>query len=265
MEKDSEFSHARVNVLGVGISAINMKGANTIIDNWIRRGISRYVCVTGVHGIMESQKNTDLVKIHNDSGLTVPDGMPTVWAGKIYGYSEIDRVYGPDLMLAVCKSSVEKRYTHFLYGGTLGVVQDLKENLERMFPGIQIVGLYTPPFRTLNSEEEHELIKQVALSKPDLFWVGLSTPKQERFMAEYINKLDVKVMIGVGAAFDYHTGRAKNSQDWVKKIGMQWLHRLLQNPKRLWKRYLLNNPVFLAKFILQLIVDRKLIKKGKRI
>ncbi len=252
----------RVNVLGVGISATNMSNTVTTIRNWIKRGEKHYVCVTGVHGIMECQKDENLKPIHNASGLTVPDGMPMVWAGRIYGHPEISRVYGPDLMLAVCKSSVDKGYTHFLYGGTNGVVQDLKENLEKMFPGIQIVGKYTPPFRPLNSEQKNELINQVSLSKPDLLWVGLSTPKQERFMSEYISKLDTKVMLGVGAAFDYHTGRAKDSPDWTKKIGMQWLHRLLQDPKRLWKRYLYNNPVFAYKFINQLIADKYEIERG---
>jgi len=239
-----------------------MSNTVTTIQNWINRDEKHYVCVTGVHGVMESQKKPDLVKIHNNSGLTVPDGMPMVWAGRIYGHPEISRVYGPDLMLAVCKTSVKKGFTHFLYGGNEGVVDELKESLEKRFQGIRIVGKYTPPFRPLNKKEEKELRELVLLSKPDLFWVGLSTPKQERFMSEYISKLDTKVMLGVGAAFDYHTGRAKDSPDWIKKIGVQWLHRLLQDPKRLWKRYLYNNPVFAYKFIKQLIADKYEVERG---
>jgi N-acetylglucosaminyldiphosphoundecaprenol N-acetyl-beta-D-mannosaminyltransferase len=255
----------RVNVLGVEISATNVHNSLATIEGLIVRGERCFICVTGVHGVMESQKDEALKAIHNHSGLTVPDGMPLVWAGRIYGYSDIGRVYGPDLMLEVCRASVKKGFTHFLYGGDEGVAEKLKNNLEQKFPGIQIVGVYTPPFRPLNIEEEEDLKNQVAILKPDFFWAGLSTPKQERFMAEYISKLDTKVMIGVGAAFDYHTGRVIDSPDWMKKIGMQWFHRLCQNPRRLWKRYLINNPIFIGKFLKQLYKDRKLILRRYRL
>jgi N-acetylglucosaminyldiphosphoundecaprenol N-acetyl-beta-D-mannosaminyltransferase len=181
--------------------------------------------------------------------------MPLVWLGKIYGFSNISRVYGPDLMMELCRRSVPNKLTHFLYGGDTGVAEQLRKRLEKQFPGIRVVGTYTPPFRPLNQEEEQDLEKQVRATRPDLFWVGLSTPKQEYFMATYLPRLEAKVMIGVGAAFDIHTGRARDAPRWVKVIGMQWLHRLCQEPRRLWKRYLYNNPIFIYKITKQLLRD----------
>jgi N-acetylglucosaminyldiphosphoundecaprenol N-acetyl-beta-D-mannosaminyltransferase len=239
----------RMNVLGVGISITNIAKAVDEIQGWIERHEPHYICVTGVHGVMESQKNADLKRIHNQSGLTVPDGMPMVWVGHLKRYPNIERVYGPDLMMEICKISLRKGYSHFFYGGEEGVAKKLQENLEEKFPGIHIVGTYTPPFRSLNKQEEAELIEKIAKAKPDLFWVGLSTPKQEHFMANYLPRLNTKVMIGVGAAFDIHTGRIKDAPQWVKKMGLQWAHRLGQEPRRLWKRYLYNNPKFVYLFL----------------
>ena len=165
----------------------------------------------------------------------------------------MDQLTGPNLMLSVCELSAKLGYTNFFYGGNTGVADELKQNLCRRFPGLKVVGTYTPPFRKLNSAEEAELISTVARLKPDIFWVGLSTPKQERFMAEYIHKLDTTLMMGVGAAFDMHTGRIQDSPDWIKRAGLQWAHRLAQEPRRLWKRYLINNPRFIFKIAFQLL------------
>jgi len=224
-----------------------------LVTSAVSQSRKGYVCVTGVHGIMEAQKDPAFRSILNRSMLTTPDGMPTVWVGWMNGHSQMRRVYGPDFMLNVCSVSVQKGYTHFLYGGVDGVADRLKSELTTKFPGLQIVGTYTPPFRPLNRVESADLQHRISKSRPDFFWVGLSTPKQERFMAEYLPKLDAKVMVGVGAAFDIHTGRAKDSPDWVKNAGLQWLHRLLQEPSRLWKRYLINNPVFMYKMTSQLL------------
>jgi N-acetylglucosaminyldiphosphoundecaprenol N-acetyl-beta-D-mannosaminyltransferase len=160
-------------------------------------------------------------------------------------------------MLEACAESVQSGYTHFLYGGNVGVAEQLKLNLEQRFPGLRVVGTYTPPFRPLNPAEQTELQELVARLKPDIFWVGLSTPKQERFMAEYLPQLSTKVMIGVGAAFDVHTGGIKDAPDWVKKAGLQWFHRLCQEPRRLWRRYLFNNPRFVVRIASQLLGLRK--------
>ena len=163
------------------------------------------------------------------------------------------RVFGPEFMLQMCELSVKRSYKHFLYGGAPGVADRLKRNLVDSFPGLQIVGTYTPPFRPLNQEEQETLRAQVHSLQPDIIWVGLSTPKQERFMAEFLPRLDTKLMVGVGAAFDVHTGRIKDAPAWVKQSGLQWLHRLLQEPGRLWKRYLINNPLFLWNIAVQLL------------
>ncbi len=243
----------RANVLGVGVHAINMPGVLAAFQRAIEGRIRGYVCVTGVHGIMEAQKDPAFRSILNSSLLTTPDGMPAVWVGKRQGHSQMRRVFGPDMMLEVCAMSVENGYTHFLYGGTDGVAEQLKASLLRKFPGLRIVGTRTPPFRPLNETERESLKSQIASLKPDIFWVGLSTPKQERFMAEYLPQLETLVMVGVGAAFDVHTGRIQDAPQWMKTAGFQWLHRLAQEPRRLWRRYLYNNPRFVLKMTSQLL------------
>ena len=243
----------RANVLGVGVSAVNPKSAVERLIGAASQKEKGYVCVTGVHGVIESQDDASLKDIQNNSLLTVPDGMPTVWVGRLTGHKTMRRVYGPDLMLDLCEATVQSGHTHFLYGGQEGVADDLKIELERRFPGLQVVGTYCPPFRPLNEEEEAALQAQVAACKPDFLWVGISTPKQERFMSGYINKLDTHVMLGVGAAFDMHLGRINDAPRWMKQTGLQWFHRLCQEPRRLWKRYLINNPRFIARITLQLL------------
>jgi N-acetylglucosaminyldiphosphoundecaprenol N-acetyl-beta-D-mannosaminyltransferase len=239
------------NVLGVGISAVNMAQSVAACDELISRNGKGYVCVTGVHGVMEAQVDPSLRTIQNNSFLTVPDGMPMVWVGRLQGHDHMRRVYGPDFMIDLCQHSVARGFRHFLYGGNDGVAEQLATNLRNRIPGLQVVGTYTPPFRPLNAEEEQELFAKVAECKPDVIWVGLSTPKQERFMAQYIDRLDTKLMVGVGAAFDLHTGRMIDAPDWVKAIGMQWFHRMLQEPRRLAKRYLINNPIFIYRIMMQ--------------
>lgn len=334
----------RVNVLGVGVDAISMERAVQRLVEVSRKGESGYVCVTGAHGVMESQRDETLRQIHNRSLMTVPDGMPTVWMGHEYGFAGMGRVYGPDLMLALCAATSgsvgveecgsrgetvvgsvgvgecgseqhstsdiqhptvhKKSLTHFLYGATEETLKKLKVNLEQRFPGIQIVGSYAPPFRPLTDEEESDLQQQVAACKPDFFWVGLSTPKQEKFMSTHCRgnerhefqksedrgqtrseadaeqrqrsgnsedssdlrplisdlckfPLDAGVFIGVGAAFDIHAGNMKDTPKWIQNAGLQWLHRLCKEPRRLWRRYLWIVPGFIWLSFLQLMGLRK--------
>jgi N-acetylglucosaminyldiphosphoundecaprenol N-acetyl-beta-D-mannosaminyltransferase len=242
---------AYANVLGVCVSAVNMEQAILACDSLIAGNDHGYVSVTGVHGIMEAQSDPSFRATLNQSFLCVPDGMPMVWVGRLQGHRNMRRVYGPDFMLEFLRHSVARNYRHFLYGGKQGVAGELATELCRRFVGLQIVGTYTPPFRPLSADEESELAATLQACKPDVIWVGLSTPKQERFMAQYLNRLDTKLMIGVGAAFDVHTGNMKDAPAWVKAAGLQWLHRLLQEPRRLWRRYLLNNPRFLFRIALQ--------------
>ena len=245
------FRHDHAHVLGVQVSAIDMQKAVELADRLIPSGHTGYVCVTGVHGVMEAQSDPEFRSILNRAFISTPDGMPMSWVGRLQGFKSMNRVYGPDFMLEMCKLSIERGYRHFLYGGNDGVASLLGERLAERFPGLQIAGTYTPPFRPLNSEEEQELIALVGESKPDIMWVGLSTPKQEKFMAQYIDRLKVPLLVGVGAAFDIHTGRIQDAPAWMKQAGLQWLHRLLQEPKRLARRYLINNPKFLFKITLQ--------------
>lgn len=191
-------------------------------------------------------------RILNSSLLTVPDGMPTVWFGRLKGRSTMARVYGPDLVLAVARASELAGWRHFIYGGNPGVAGQLRDALTILFPALRIVETYTPPFRPLNPDEREELRRRVLAAKPDIMWIGLSTPKQEKFMAEYLPALDASVMVGVGAAFDILTGHLKDAPDWVKATGFQWLHRLLQEPRRLFWRYFHSIPRFLFLGALQL-------------
>jgi N-acetylglucosaminyldiphosphoundecaprenol N-acetyl-beta-D-mannosaminyltransferase len=216
-----------------------------------------YICVTGVHGIMEAQHDERLRSILNASFLTTPDGMPTVWVGKLQGFSNMTRVSGPEYMIEMCRLSVERGYKHFLYGGKPGVADDLKNSLAKRFPGLRITGTYTPPFRPLNQNEEVELGRQIREAQADILWCGISTPKQERFMEKYCGRLPVKLMIGVGAAFDIHSGHSKDGPDWIKNAGMNWFLRMLRDPRRLAGRYLKNNPRFLWRISLQFAGIRK--------
>lgn len=243
----------RANILGIGIHGTNMNEAVEIIDGALAAHRKGYVCVTGVHGVMEAQKDASLRNIINESFLTVPDGKPTVWVARCQGHAKVGHVPGPQLMLRICEMSVRKGYTHFLYGGDSGVAEMLARELQRLFPGIAIVGTYTPPFRPLNSGEEQEFIDSVASAKPDIVWVGLSTPKQEKFMSDYLPRLHTTIMLGVGAAFDIHTGRIKDAPEWMKVVGLAWVNRLLQEPRRLWKRYAIIVPGFLCAITAQFL------------
>lgn len=235
----------RANVLGVGIDVLNLDLAVDRIMTALDAREKGYICVTGVHGVMEAQDSVEFRGILNRAFLCTPDGMPTVWMGRDQGFSEMDRVYGPDLMLEVCRRTAETGHRHFFYGGSEGVAQRLGERLASRFPGMEVAGACTPPFRPLNAEEEEELIARVAEARPDVFWVGLSTPKQERFMSQWLGRLDTTLMLGVGAAFDFHTGRTRQAPRWVQRSGMEWFFRLCCEPQRLWRRYMRNNPRFL--------------------
>ncbi len=241
----------RVNVLGIGVSAITIAGALASIDRWIATGANRYVCVTGVHGVMESQRDPALRDIHNRAGLVAPDGMPLVWLSWLAGHGYVERVYGPDLMLACCDASVSRGYRHYFYGGAPGVPERLAARLRERFTGLKIAGTWSPPFGELSAADEQAMIDRITLANPDIVWVGLSTPKQERWMARYAGRLPVPVLIGVGAAFDFHAGLKRQAPRWMQRSGLEWLFRLATEPRRLWRRYLINNPSFVWSLLLQ--------------
>lgn len=242
----------QINVLGVGVHATDPQGIASFLKACIQEGRKGYVCLTGVHGIMEAQRDPGLKSIFADALVVAPDGMPTVWIGHLQGFTEMRRVFGPDLMLDIFRRNEFRDSVHFLCGGEPGVAETLRDAMLQRFPWAKIAGTFSPPFRPMTNVEEMEFAAKIRQLKPDIIWVGLSTPKQERFMARYLPMLETKLMIGVGAAFLFHTGAIRDSPEWIKRAGLQWLHRLTQEPVRLWRRYLLNNPAFVFKAVLQL-------------
>ena len=247
----------RSNILGVGVNTINMPQAVEKIEELVCRGRSHYVCVTGVHGVVESQRDARLRQIHNAASLVTPDGMPLVWASHMMGYRWVDQVCGSDLMLEVCKRTVSKGYRHFLYGGAPGVPERLAERLRKQIPGLQICGVYSPPYRELTNQEDEEIVRLINEANPHIVWVGLSTPKQEYWMSRQVGNLNSSLMIGVGAAFDFHAGLKPRAPVWMRHCGLEWLFRLCCEPKRLWRRYLFSIPLFAKLIVLQLLRLRR--------
>ncbi len=241
-----------VNVLGVRVDALSMEAILAKITRILRTRGKGYVSAINVYGVMEAQRDVELAAAYADATIAIPDGMPTVWVGRLQRHRGIERIAGPDLMREVFLRREFAHCTHFFYGGNEGVAEELAARFTRLAPWARIVGTYTPPFRALTQAEESGLIARINECKPDMIWVGIGTPKQDKFMRRYMREFDTHVMFGVGAAFDFHTGRIRDCSEWVKRAGLQWVHRLVQDPKRLWWRYLRNNPAFLWQITLQL-------------
>ncbi len=233
----------RFPVLGVNISAITLSQAVVLIQQWVEQRQRTYVNVCTAHTVLECYDAPDLRQIINSSGLSTPDGMPLVWLGQLQKH-DIGRVYGPDLLLAVCEQSETYGYRHFFYGGAEGVPELLVKKLVARFPMLQVAGCYAPPFRSLTHDEEQEVMRMINDSQADIVWVGLGTPKQDYWVAHFRPLLNAPVLIAVGAAFDFHSGRIRQAPQWMQDSGLEWLFRLLQDPRRLWKRYILGNPRF---------------------
>lgn len=247
----------RFNVLGVGLHAMNLTIATEAVLEALRERRKGYVCVTGVHGVSEAQNDPAFRAVLNAAFLNTTDGMPLVWLGRRTFGGWVDRVYGPDLMLEIFQATQATTCWHFFYGGAPGVAEELKARLEARFPGVTICGTFCPPFRPLDAAEEADLQRAVRDARPDIIWVGLSTPKQERFMAEYLPKLDTTLMFGVGAAFDFHAGRVPQAPRWMQRSGLEWFYRLCSEPRRLGRRYLVNNPLFVWRVLGQWLGLRK--------
>jgi len=241
---DGRWPH-RINILGVGVSAITIPRALGQFDRWVRTGARHYVCVADVHAIMQSRWNEEFRHIANDAGMVTPDGMPLVRLAQMKGGPGIDRVYGPDLLAATCKHSVARKYRHFFFGGAPGVAARLAERLASANPGLQVAGCYTPPFRPTTPEEDLEIVRLINATQPDFVWVGLSTPKQERWMAKFRPRLDAPILVGVGAAFDFLSGTKPQAPRFIQRSGFEWLFRLASEPQRLWPRYRRVIPAFL--------------------
>jgi len=243
----------RGNILGVGVSAINMQQALDTIDYWIRTHDPHYVCVTPAHAIMDCYRSSELRRIYNHSGLTTPDGMAIVWLLKWQGFQNVERVYGPDLLKAVCQRSLENGYRHYFYGGAPGVAERLSQKIDQKYSGLQIVGLDSPPFRELTPQEDEAAVQKICAANPDIVWIGIGSPRQECWMIDHLKRVGAPVMIGIGAAFDFISGNKPQAPPWMQRNGLEWFFRLANEPRRLWRRYLLNYPRFAVLVLLQLI------------
>jgi N-acetylglucosaminyldiphosphoundecaprenol N-acetyl-beta-D-mannosaminyltransferase len=243
---------AAFRVLGTRVSATQIPEVVSQIREWIEQKRSGcYITVTGMHGIMESRHDSCFKAILEKADLVVPDGMPLVWLGRLRGHPLKRRVYGPELMETFCRET-GAQYRHFLYGGASEVPDLVAAKLRRLY-GTRVTGTYSPPFRPLTESEEQQVATLVRAAAPDVLWVGLSTPKQERWMAEHLSALNVPVMIGVGAAFDFLIGRVAQAPPWMQEHGLEWFFRLVHEPRRLWRRYLIYGSAFLWNVTLEML------------
>ena len=251
-----ERDHTRAEILGLRVSAIDMKIAIATIELWIESRTQHYICVTGVHGVMESQRDQALKDIHNAAGMVTPDGMPLVWMSHWLGFKATERVYGPDLMALMMAVSAARGYRNYFYGGGPGIAVQLKNKLCGANPGLQVVGTMCPPFRAMTEAEDGAVVRELNEAAPDIIWVGLSTPRQEKWMAAHAGRVTAPVMVGVGAAFDFLSGNKSQAPGWMQRSGLEWMYRLASEPRRLAGRDLRNNPQFVYRAALQLAATR---------
>jgi N-acetylglucosaminyldiphosphoundecaprenol N-acetyl-beta-D-mannosaminyltransferase len=250
-------------ILGIPIAITDYAQAMDVMDGMIARGERGYVCAVPVHAVMVSQRDPEMRAAVTGASLTVPDGMPLVWAANALGEDLRNRVYGPELMDRYCGRCAERGHRVWLYGGRdQGSLMQLALNLRRRHPGIEIVGGYSPPFRPLTTEEEDRIIDQINEARPDVVWVGIGVPKQEKWMARLRPRLEAAVLCGVGAAFDFHSGRISQAPSWMQERGLEWIYRSAQEPRRLLPRYLSYNPAFVLAFARQLFRERLGARRG---
>jgi len=244
-------------ILGVSLGLIDYGGTLDWIDAMAAEREHGYVCVCNVHTVMASQEDPELQSALSGASLNVPDGQPLVWALNALGHSLSDRVYGPELMARACARAASSGQRFYLYGGrNQRAVVQLALNLRERYPGIRIVGGYSPPHRPLSAEEEAAVVAEINDARPDVVWVGIGVPKQEKWMAKLRPLLEAPVLIGVGAAFDFHAGLVPQAPPWLQRAGLEWAYRLAHEPRRLWRRYLRYNPRFMGAFARQLAERR---------
>lgn len=245
-----ELQHCEI--LKTNINVTNMSDTIKYIGGHLDDLRGKYICVSNVHTTVMSYENEEYRKIQNGAAMALPDGAPLSSYSRRKGYKQAQRVTGPDLMLELFAISKEKGYRHYFYGATEETLQSMKEVLERDYPGIQIAGMYAPPFRALTPQEDAQIVAKINESRPDFIWIGLGAPKQEEWMYQHMGQLQ-GVLIGVGAGFDYLAGYIKRAPRWMQRMSLEWLYRLLQDPKRLWRRYFTSN----VKFICLTQMDKK--------
>jgi N-acetylglucosaminyldiphosphoundecaprenol N-acetyl-beta-D-mannosaminyltransferase len=245
---------AEETVLGIPLALTDYERTLDWIDATIAHGRRAYICVAAVHTVMASREDPELREAVVRADFTVPDGQPLVWAMNLLGHALPDRVYGPELMDRACERAARTGVRIYLYGGrNQGALAQLALNLRRRHPGLRIVGGYSPPYRQLSGDEEADVAEEINRSGADVVWVGIGVPKQEKWMARMRPRLDAPVLIGVGAAFDFHAGLVPQAPDWMQRFGLEWAYRLAQEPRRLWRRYARYNPLFVLGFARQYV------------
>jgi len=236
-------------VLNIPVHALNWSEVVNLICNWAVHGESKYICLCNVHSAVTAQSDQNFEKVLKNADLVLPDGMPLAWMLRQQGFHKQPRIGGPDLMLRCCERCAQSGISVFLYGSTTETLETLKENLTKMYPELQIAGEISPPFRDLSPNEELDVAKRINDSGAHVVFVALGCPRQEIWMERQRGKID-SVMIGLGAAFDFHAGNIRRAPRWMQGIGLEWLHRLASEPRRLWRRYLVTNTLFvLAVFV----------------
>jgi N-acetylglucosaminyldiphosphoundecaprenol N-acetyl-beta-D-mannosaminyltransferase len=244
-------------VAGIGISKTSYQQVVDLCRQWSKErrtappAEARYICVTSVHGVIMGHDDPDIAHILNEATIATPDGMPLVWAIRSFGWKQQQRVYGPTLMLEICRDAARTGQRIFLYGGREETLPLLITRLQKDFPGLQIAGSYSPPFRDLTEDEDRQVQNLVLKSDTDILFVGIGSPKQEKWMYAHRACFPGVTMLGVGAAFDFHAGRTAQAPSWMQRNGLEWLFRLLMEPRRLWKRYILITPRFLPLWAMQ--------------
>ena len=248
---NSEILRTRIDA--VGPAAAVLQAAGRLASN-----ARPALCIVqaNVHTLVTAEEDPAYERALGAAGLVVPDGMPLVWILRWRGHKNVGRVYGPDLMLMMCKRGAKEGWRCYLYGGRPGVPELLKQRLVTRFPGLNVVGTYSPPFRALSPEEDSAACEAINAVKPDILGVGLGGPKQDLWMYQHREKLDVSVMHGVGAAFDFLSGRIPQAPRWMMNVGLEWFFRLLVEPRRLWKRYTLTNVKFVYYLIMKELFHR---------
>lgn len=251
----SKLRRPRLQILGTEVTPTDIERACIQIGNWISEGRREYVCVTGAHGVIESRRDAGVHRAHARAGMVVPDGMPLVFMARHLGYPDTSRVYGPDLMRRLTELSAAKGYRQFYYGGPPGLADSLATALRDRHRGLQVAGTLSPPFHSQNEDEDAREIDIINSCRPDIVWVGLSTPKQELWMSAHRDRLQAPVLIGIGAAFDFLAGTKTQAPVWMQRNGLEWSYRLMSEPRRLWKRYARVVPMFATLAVCQILLE----------
>jgi len=235
-------------ILGVRFDLIAFEAVMNMIERWRSKGQQHYVTLTNPHSVLLCHRNEQMMAATAGAGLTLPDGAGIILASRLFRFPHYGRVDGPTLMLYVCDVGRRYGYRHFFYGGGQDVAERLSKRLQDLYPGLQVVGTYCPPFRAV-ADEDTEIVNRINAAEPDILWVGLGAPKQEQWMAMHMGRIQATAMIGVGAAFDFHSGNVKWSPAWIRKLGLEWAYRMAQNPRRMWRRNVIDTPLFVSKIV----------------